>query len=54
MSERFDPSVADGKWQRIWDERQTFRADDASATDDDVLLLRHGRNSSRVRAGEMA
>ena len=30
MSERFDPSVADGRWQRVWDERQCFRADDAS------------------------
>jgi leucyl-tRNA synthetase len=31
MSERFDPSVADGRWQRIWDERQCFRADDGRA-----------------------
>ena len=27
---RFDPSQADGRWQRAWDEAQTFRADDAS------------------------
>jgi len=31
MTERFDPSVADGRWQRAWDERQCFRADDARA-----------------------
>src|SRR3954465_5686979 len=30
MSERFDPSVADGRWQRIWDERQSFCADDTT------------------------
>jgi leucyl-tRNA synthetase len=27
---RFDPSQADERWQRAWDEAQTFRADDAS------------------------
>ncbi len=31
MTERFDPSLADGRWQRIWEERATFRADDARA-----------------------
>ena len=31
MSDRFDPSRADEKWQRVWDERQCFRADDARA-----------------------
>ena len=29
--QRFDPSQADGRWQRAWDEAQTFRADDARA-----------------------
>jgi leucyl-tRNA synthetase len=27
---RFDPSVADARWQRAWDEAQSFRADDDS------------------------
>ncbi|HEX7753468.1 MAG TPA: leucine--tRNA ligase, partial [Novosphingobium sp.] len=30
-AERFDPSTADIRWQRVWDERQCFRADDARA-----------------------
>ncbi|MGX7896318.1 leucine--tRNA ligase [Tsuneonella sp. HG222] len=29
--QRFDPSQADGRWQRAWDEAQTFRANDARA-----------------------
>ena len=27
---RFNPKAADARWQRVWDERQTFRASDAS------------------------
>ena len=31
MSEnRFDPSQADGRWQRAWDEAQSFKADSNS------------------------
>ncbi|KAJ8139055.1 hypothetical protein OY671_007733, partial [Metschnikowia pulcherrima] len=29
-ADRFDPSSADIRWQRVWDERESFRADDAS------------------------
>ena len=25
---RFDAAAADPRWQRVWDERQCFRADD--------------------------
>jgi len=31
MTERFDPATADARWQRAWDERACFTANDASA-----------------------
>jgi leucyl-tRNA synthetase len=53
MSERFDPSVADGKWQRIWDERQSFRADDASARPRSYVLEMFPYPSGRIHIGHV-
>ncbi|PLK27113.1 leucine--tRNA ligase [Novosphingobium sp. TH158] len=53
MSERFDPSVADGRWQRIWDERQTFRADDGSAKPRSYVLEMFPYPSGRIHIGHV-
>ena len=31
MTDRFDPAVADRRWQQRWEEAQSFRADSDSA-----------------------
>ena len=36
MSDRFDPSEADVRWQKVWNEKQTFRADDELWVSDEV------------------
>ncbi len=53
MTERFDPSVADGRWQRVWDERQTFRADDASAKPRSFVLEMFPYPSGRIHIGHV-
>lgn len=53
MSERFDPSVADGRWQRIWDERQSFRADDASPKPRSYVLEMFPYPSGRIHIGHV-
>ena len=30
MQRRFNPLEADARWQAVWDEKQSFKADDAS------------------------
>ena len=53
MSERFDPSVADGRWQRVWDERQCFRADDASDKPRSYVLEMFPYPSGRIHIGHV-
>ena len=53
MSERFDPSVADGRWQRVWDERQCFRADDASEKPRSFVLEMFPYPSGRIHIGHV-
>ncbi len=53
MSERFDPSLADGRWQRVWDERQCFRADDASAKPRSYVLEMFPYPSGRIHIGHV-
>jgi leucyl-tRNA synthetase len=50
---RFDPSQADGRWQRAWDEAQTFRADDASAKPRSYVLEMFPYPSGRIHIGHV-
>ena len=53
MQERFDPSVADGRWQRVWDERQSFKADDASSRPRSFVLEMFPYPSGRIHIGHV-
>ncbi len=53
MTERFDPSQADGRWQRVWDERQTFRADDSSDKPRSFVLEMFPYPSGRIHIGHV-
>ena len=53
MSERFDPSSADGRWQRAWDEAQTFRADDHSDKPRSYVLEMFPYPSGRIHIGHV-
>ncbi|MGV3554695.1 MAG: leucine--tRNA ligase [Croceibacterium sp.] len=50
---RFDPSQADGRWQRAWDEAQTFRADDASDRPRCYVLEMFPYPSGRIHIGHV-
>jgi leucyl-tRNA synthetase len=54
MSEvRFDPSHADGRWQRAWDEAETFAADDASERPRCYVLEMFPYPSGRIHIGHV-
>jgi leucyl-tRNA synthetase len=50
---RFDPATADLRWQSAWDERQTFRADDASAKPRSYVLEMFPYPSGRIHIGHV-
>jgi leucyl-tRNA synthetase len=50
---RFDPSQADGRWQRAWDEAQTFCADDASDKPRSYVLEMFPYPSGRIHIGHV-
>ncbi len=52
-SERFDPASADPRWQRVWDERQSFRADDNSAKPRSYVLEMFPYPSGRIHIGHV-
>jgi len=53
MSERFDPAMADTRWQRVWDERACFRADDASPKPRSYVLEMFPYPSGRIHIGHV-
>ncbi len=52
-SERFDPATADAKWQRAWEDAQTFRADSASPRPKSFVLEMFPYPSGRIHVGHV-
>jgi leucyl-tRNA synthetase len=53
MTERFEASVADTRWQAVWDEQQSFRADDSSAKPRAYVLEMFPYPSGRIHIGHV-
>ena len=53
MQRRFNPMEADARWQATWDERQSFRADDASPKPRSYVLEMFPYPSGRIHIGHV-
>jgi leucyl-tRNA synthetase len=51
--DRFDPEIADTRWQKVWDEQQSFRADDASTKPRSFVLEMFPYPSGRIHIGHV-
>ncbi|WP_068077390.1 leucine--tRNA ligase [Novosphingobium lentum] len=52
-ADRFDPASADPRWQRVWDEHQSFRADDSSTKPRSYVLEMFPYPSGRIHIGHV-
>lgn len=53
MQRRFNPLEADARWQAIWDEKQSFRADDHSPKPRSYVLEMFPYPSGRIHIGHV-
>jgi leucyl-tRNA synthetase len=53
QTERFNPHVADARWQKIWEEQATFVADDASPKPRAYVLEMFPYPSGRIHIGHV-
>ncbi|MEJ7932691.1 leucine--tRNA ligase [Sphingobium sp. AN558] len=53
MQRRFNPFEADARWQAVWDEKQSFRADDASSKPRSYVLEMFPYPSGRIHIGHV-
>jgi len=53
MQRRFNPLEADAKWQRVWDEKQSFKADDNSTKPRSYVLEMFPYPSGRIHIGHV-
>ncbi|MCY1670493.1 leucine--tRNA ligase [Novosphingobium sp. SL115] len=51
--ERFDPATADTRWQKVWDDEQSFRADDSSTKPRSYVLEMFPYPSGRIHIGHV-
>ena len=51
--ERFNPHVADARWQKIWEERSSFVADDSSSKPRSYVLEMFPYPSGRIHIGHV-
>jgi len=52
-ADRYDPASADIRWQKAWDDAQTFRADDTSAKPRSYVLEMFPYPSGRIHIGHV-
>ena len=53
MQRRFNPLEADARWQAIWDEQQSFKADDMSDKPRSYVLEMFPYPSGRIHIGHV-